>query len=280
MKLIKKTAELFYPNNNDLNLSKTTHLCIAAHHDDIELMAYHGIEQCFQQKDLWFTGVVVTDGSGSPRDGLYKNYSDDEMKAVRKLEQKKAAVVGEYNAQFLLDFSSSEVKNNKNNDVIMQLEQIILECNPDIIYTHNLADKHDTHCAVVLRVIQAIRNIPHNKRPKHVYGCEVWRDLDWLVDSEKTVFDIGQRNNLAMSLISLFDSQIAGGKRYDLAIDGRRIANATYFESHGVDHGNRLSYALDITPLIENDKINPIEFISNSIENFNQDVKNRLKKFN
>ena len=30
-------------------------------------MAYHGVAECFGRKDKWFTGVVVTNGAGSPR---------------------------------------------------------------------------------------------------------------------------------------------------------------------------------------------------------------------
>jgi hypothetical protein len=72
---------------------------------------------------------------------------------------------------------------------------------PQVIYTHNLADKHDTHVAVVLRTLQALRELPREARPEHVYGCEVWRDLDWLSDADKVVFDVQAHENLAMSLV-------------------------------------------------------------------------------
>ena len=55
-------------------LARTTHLCIAAHEDDIEFMAYAPIAECFGKKDKWFCGVVVTDGAGSPRSGLYADH--------------------------------------------------------------------------------------------------------------------------------------------------------------------------------------------------------------
>ena len=73
-------------------------------------MAAQPILECFQQKDKWFTGVVVTDGRGSPRDDLYKEYTDDEMRLVRFKEQRKAAFVGEFAAQVMLDFPSKIVK--------------------------------------------------------------------------------------------------------------------------------------------------------------------------
>lgn len=50
-------------------LSQTSHLSIAAHQDDLELLAYHGIHTCFQDPEQWFTGVVVTNGKNSPRIG-------------------------------------------------------------------------------------------------------------------------------------------------------------------------------------------------------------------
>ncbi len=64
------TSEIFIPDPLPIEqaLARTTHLCISAHQDDIEIMAAQPILECFQQKDKWFTGVVVTDGRGSPRD--------------------------------------------------------------------------------------------------------------------------------------------------------------------------------------------------------------------
>ena len=71
-----------------------------------------------------------------------------------------------------------------------------------------------------------------------------------MVDSDKVPFDLTAHESLQAALLGVFDSQIAGGKRYDLASMGRRRANATYFESHGVDVTQGLSYAMDLTPLI------------------------------
>ena len=96
MKFSLPTAEIFIPDGLPVEaaLARTTHMAISAHQDDIEIMAAAPILDCFQQKELWFTGVVVTDGRGSPRDDLYKDYDDEEMRIVRFKEQKKAAVVG------------------------------------------------------------------------------------------------------------------------------------------------------------------------------------------
>ena len=112
MQFHKSTTDFFVPDGMapDAALARTTHLCISAHQDDIEIMAYHGVAECFGSKDKWFTGVVVTNGAGSPRAGIYGDYTDQEMQQVRVLEQRKAAYVGEYACQIQLGFTSSEVK--------------------------------------------------------------------------------------------------------------------------------------------------------------------------
>ena len=45
------TAEAFIPDDLPLEqaLARTTHLCISAHQDDIEIMAAQPILECFQQ---------------------------------------------------------------------------------------------------------------------------------------------------------------------------------------------------------------------------------------
>ena len=281
MEFKKENSLVFVPENTDekLALSRTTHMAIAAHQDDIELMALHGILECFGLRDKHFTAIITADGAGSPRNGLYKDFSDEEMIRVRIEEQKKAAVVGEYSALVMLGYSSKEIKDPTNSDVIDDYVKIFESTRPEIVYTHNLADKHDTHVAVALKVIRAIRSMPADKRPKKLVSLEVWRGLDWLCDEDKSVFDTSPHPNLAAALLGVFDSQIAGGKRYDAAALGRRLANATFFASHDVDDCDSMSYGLDITELIRDDSLNPAEFINKYIDNFRNEVKNRIERF-
>jgi LmbE family N-acetylglucosaminyl deacetylase len=280
VKFHSPTAEIFIPDGaGDAEaLARTTHLAVSAHQDDLEIMAAGPILQCYRRPDEWFTGVVVTDGRGSPRIGLYEAFSDEAMHTVRIQEQKQAATVGEYSAQILLDYPSRAVKSASDSGPVEDLLALLRAAKPKFVYTHNLADKHDTHVGVALRLIAAIRRLPKPERPQRLCGCEVWRDLDWLNDSDKVVFDLTAHENLQAALLGVFDSQIAGGKRYDLASLGRRRANATYFESHGVDVSTGMSYAMDLTPLIQNDALDPAEFVLNHINNFSKDVKERLAR--
>ena len=268
------SAEIFIPDGLDLQpaLARTTHLAISAHQDDIEIMAAAPILECFQRTDRWFTGVVVTDGRGSPRDEIYKDCSDEDMRLIRFKEQKKAAVVGEFAAQVLLDYPSKAVKDAADRRPVEDLAALLRATRPEFVYTHNLADKHDTHVAVALRVIAAIRSLPLSERPQKLFGCEVWRDLDWLADADKVPFDLSAHENLQAALLGVFDSQIAGGKRYDLASMGRRKANATYFQSHGVDTAQGLSFGMDLTPLIQDDRRDVAQFILEHIDHFAKEV--------
>ncbi len=280
MKFTIDAAELFIPDGTEETaaLARTTHLAIGAHQDDLEIMAYDGIVECYQQPDKWYTGVVVTNGGGTPRSGIYGDYSDEDMIVVRNKEQKKAAYVGDYAAQFLLAFPSSMVKDPADQGPINDLAALIEATKPEVVYTHNLADKHDTHIGVTLKTIAALRKVSAEARPKKVYGCEVWRDLDWMVDDDKVAFNVSSRENLQMALVGVFDSQIAGGKRYDLATMGRRRAHATYHQSHGVDECTGVSFAMDLTPLIEDDSLDPIAFVQGYLNNFLSDVTERVKK--
>ncbi len=280
MKFHLDTAEVFVPDGAPVEeaFSRTTHLCFAAHQDDIEIMAAGPILECFQWKDKWFTGVVVTDGRGSPRSGMYEKYSDEEMRLVRFKEQRKSAYVGEYSALVLLDYPSVVVKDASQNAPVEDIVTILRATKPKVVYTHNLADKHDTHVAVALRVIEALRRLKQAERPERCVGCEVWRGLDWMMDSDKVLMNLSNHENLQLALLGIFNSQIAGGKRYDLASMGRRRANATYFESHDVDAATALSYGMDMTPLIHDPKEDPERFIQGFIQRFAQDVNERIER--
>lgn len=280
MQLRKSTSEIYSPDGTPIPqaLARTTHLGIAAHQDDIEIMAMEGILAAFGLPDKWFSCAIVTDGAGSPRDSVYARFTDAEMMKVRRVEQKKAAFVGEYSACAFLDYPSKEIKNPAESGPVEDIRALLDACRPEIVYVHNLCDKHDTHVAVALRTIAAIRALPAEARPAKLYGCEVWRDLDWLPDASKVVFNCSGHENLAAALLGVFDSQIAGGKRYDLATLGRRRAHATYHQSHSVDAADLISFGMDLTPLIQDASLDPLEYAVSQVRGFEAEVRDRVSK--
>ena len=97
-------------------------------------------------------------------------------------------------------------------------------------------------------------------------------------DADKVAMDASPLPELAEKLVAVFESQIAGGKRYDLAAMGRRVANATFFASHATDTTNAISFAMDLTPLVQDDALSVADFTLRHIENLRADVAGRLGK--
>jgi LmbE family N-acetylglucosaminyl deacetylase len=278
MKLTKETADVFVPDGTaeEAALARTTHLGVGAHQDDLEFMATHGILACFGQAGKAFCGVTCTDGAGSSRAGVYAAYTDEQMKAVRRQEQRTAAMVGRYGAMLQLDFASKEVKAQGQTAVTDDLYEILKLTRPQAVYTHATSDKHDTHVGVARAVIAALRRLPLAERPAQVYGCEIWRDLDWLPDDRKVVLDVSDRANISSALSGVFDSQISGGKRYDDAVQGRRKAHATFFESHAVDGATMLTFAMDLGPLVKDESLSIAAYTGALIDALKADVMKRI----
>ena len=278
MNLHHHTASVFIPDSLPKTeaLARITHLGIGAHQDDLEFMAFHGILTCFADTEKWFGGVTCTNGAGSSRTGPYADFTDEHMMSIRRHEQNAASMIGRYAAMIQLDYPSGAVKCATSLDLKNDLKEILTASLPEVVYTHNPADKHDTHIGVTIAALQAIREMPREQRPRQVIGCEVWRNLDWLPDDQKILMDVSGRDNLAAALNGVFDSQIAGGKRYDLAIHGRRAANATFFDSHSTDQATQIIFGMDLTPLVADDTLDIAAFTGALSLRFHEDVAEKL----
>ncbi len=253
MNLSRNEAELFVPDGLDpaSACSRTTHLGIGAHADDLEFMAPGGILQCFMREDRWFGGVTCTDGAGSVRSGPYVGFPDERLKGVRVQEQRAAAAIGRYGMVIQLAHPSSVAKAaSLRSPLVDDLEKILRGTQPEVVYTHNPFDRHPTHLGVLSGVLEALRRIPEDLRPQRLLGCEVWRGLDWLPDVFKVVETLDHHPNLISALNGVFVSQITGGKRYDLAVEGRHLANATFSDSHAADSAERVALGIDLSELI------------------------------
>ncbi len=281
IKFTKDGGDLFIPDGKsvDAALARTTHLGIGAHQDDVEFMAMHGIGECYQDVDQWFGGIVCTNGAGSARQGEFATVTDEEMQQIRAEEQRTAARFGEYSFVAQLAHASAEIKQPDGSELEDELFIILQQTQPGTVYTHNLADKHATHIAVTAAFIKAARRLPVDQRPRRVIGCEVWRDLDWLPDDRKVMMDLSDCQELAEKLRGVFVSQIAGGKRYDLAVAGRNRAHATFANSHATDAYESLSIGMDLTPLMLDDALLPEAYISGLIEEFEQGVLSELGRY-
>lgn len=278
MKFHQNTARVYVPDGGEPEraLASTTHLSVGAHPDDLEFMNWHPILSCFEDPNSSFSGVVVSDGRASPRTGLYAGYSDEEMVQVRLKEQRHAAYTGEYGCVVHLMYrEDSPVLAGAAEPLVQDLLAILQSTRPAHIYTHNLADRHPHHLVVALAMIRALRESGH--RPQTFLGGEVWRGLDWMRVEDRSTFDVGARRNLTNALMGVYDSQISGGKRYDVATEGRKRANATYGDPLSTDETTHAEYAMDLMPLLQDLDLCPIAFVTSLIDGFRSEVQERLK---
>lgn len=252
-------------------LRRCTHLGIVAHPDDLEFMAFPGVLACRGRKDAWFGGIVCTDGAGSARSGEFAARTDPEMVAIRAEEQRSAARLGEYSFVAQLGFSSQALKAGS---VVAAdaLREVLLACRPQEVFTHNPFDKHPTHVAVFRSAVEVLRALPDDAKPNRVFGCELWRGLDWIPDARKVLLDVSGGEPFAAELAACFPSQIAGGKRYDLALEGRWRANATFLDPHALDVGTSVAYAVDLNPLIRNPKCSVGDFVREFLDDFQREL--------
>lgn len=260
----------------DSAFTRTTHLGIGAHQDDLEFMAFHGITTCLYASDKWFGGIICTDGAGSSRKGPYAETTDEMLQEIRIREQRQAADIGKYSFIAQLNYPSKSIHHPIESPLVSDLRDLIAKARPEVIYTHNPADKHITHIRVLVAVLEAIRLLPADERPRSLYGCEMWRGLDWLLDEDKVVMDVGGHAHLAAALNGVFDSQIAGGKRYDLAVAGRRKANATLLEATQGDNLSDATFAMDLTPLIGAAPSEVLEFTLKFVDRLREDIEAQL----
>jgi LmbE family N-acetylglucosaminyl deacetylase len=271
-------ARLYVPDGveTEMALRRCSHMGIGAHQDDLEIMAFHGVLECFDNPNNWFCGVTCSEGTGGPRKKELEHLTPEEVGALRNEEQDKAATLGQYGAMVQLNYASKDIKNIDKSDVVASLYDLLSAVQPRVVYTHNPADKHDTHVGVAIAALQAIRKMPLGRRPSKFYGCEVWQGLDWLHDDEKVRLDVSGNDQLAEELINCHASQVTPTKRYDLATIGRRRANATYSDSHGNTPEAYVTHAMDLSPLILDDALSLQDFIAEKIRGFELSVMNTL----
>lgn len=264
----REGVDIFVPGGGDWReaLGRVTHLGIGAHADDLEFMAFAGIEECRVGGGV-FGGVTVTDGAGSVG-------GTKDLILVRQEEQRKAAAMAGYAAMIQLARPSAEARTP--GAIAADLAEIFSSCRPRIVYTHSPADRHETHVGVVRAVIDALRKSAPEHRPHRVFGCEMWGDLDWLTGADRVRLDCGSDEDFAAKLNAVFRSQIEGGKRYDLAVTGRRRAQATFDDPRSADPAGMVTLAMDLTPLVENADLSLRDFVAAKLDRFREDVLRRL----
>lgn len=283
---LNNNASIFIPDRSEADIAfQSAHqgsIGIGAHQDDLEIFAIHGIGRAYTGDTPKFVGVTVTSGDGSPRKGPFADYTNEEMMETRKAEQDEAATIGKYAAQIQLGYKSNEIKGKepqKGAQLAYDIREILLKIHPSIVYVHNPFDKHETHLAITRATLQALRQLPKDKQPDKVYGCEVWRGLDWLMNDNKTALDISGYLDLQRQLINCHRSQIAGSKNYTDATIGRELANATFLGSHELEEAIAMTYAVDLTPFLSDQSLTMENFLDMHLKPFVDELASKAKEY-
>lgn len=273
LELAKPDADVFVPDEVPLEnaLARVERLGIGSHADDLEIMAWHGIE--LERARRGFGGVVCTDGRGAPRGGPHAGLDDAALRELRRAEQREAATRGDYAVAIQLDHASAAAK-SQDEALLADLRTVLARTRPRVVYTHNPMDRHATHVAVCAAVVAAVRALPAASRPAQLLGCEVWGGLEWLGD-DAVALPIADEAGWRAA-IACHDSQIAGGRPYPEGSVGRSRANAVFSESHATGGDGAVWLAVDLTPLTRDGAPSLDAFVGEHVARFEERLRETL----
>jgi hypothetical protein len=98
-----------------------------------------------------------------------------------------------------------------------------------------------------------------------------------MLDEDKVVFDVSERDNITTSLVELFDFTNKQCGMARSCNNGKTSYKRYFYASHGVDISTYVIYAIDLTPVIT-DSLYIVEYTLQFIERFKNDVVQRLNK--
>ncbi len=173
----------------------------------------------------------------------------------------RAATVAGFTGVHFADFSSDVLKDPTCRKPTLVVKQVVAQCRSRVLWTHSPFDQHESHRFTFERVVAALLELPLKLRPGLLLGGEVWGALDWVDDRYKLSLDISDRSAHARRILQQYKSQI-GAHHYDEGAEGRWKSNGAFRDPHEVQKSLATVYAIDLTPLIDEDPMSIDEFVS------------------
>jgi LmbE family N-acetylglucosaminyl deacetylase len=141
-----------------------------------------------------------------------------------------------------------------------------------VVYAHDPTDRHATHVGACAAAIAALRRLPAEWRPARVYGCEVWRSLDWLAEGDLVRLDVSGHEETWRALLACFPSQTEGARPFEQGALGRARANAVFSEARAAGGAGAAWLALDLSPLLRDPRLSLEEFVRERVARFEAEV--------
>lgn len=284
MKLFAQNADVFVPGvpgsatTEELvrALGGVTHVVVGAHPDDAEVGALPAISMCRKRGDLGLCAVILTDGRNPPLSGPYRHLPPERMVKIRIEEQRQAALVGGYRAVIQLCYCSDELKPHaRRSDAVADIAAILDATRCEELWLHQPFDRHPTHGSAFFCGIGALGRLPRDKRPRRLFGMEVWGTVDCLPADQLEEFDVSCDAELLERLLEPFKSQNAA-KDYQSGVRGRQTAHATFRQSHATNGGSRVCLAVKLHDFLENPELDVRSWVTAVHERALHDLHQRL----
>ena len=208
-------------------------------------------------------------------------HTDAEMVEVRRDEQRRAAELGGFGAVVQLGHPSGDVKSADGVTSLADELASILEVSPSAEPLHAQSGRQARHPSSGDGGDRA-RGTPTADDACDRRGSSASRggatSTGWA--TARSCGSTPRRTSaLAQQFAAVYESQIDGAKRYDVAIQGRRRANATMHGIRSTDDAEEVIVAIDLTPLLRNDDLDPVEYTLAAIDRLRADVETSLRRW-
>lgn len=176
---------------------KQTILVVAAHPDD-ELLGVGGTLKRRIQEGDDVISVICAQGRL------------EEAHHIKQCSQKANQALGIKSVIFL-DYPNLEMETIPLHKIAKQIETLIKQYQPDVIYTHHYGDLNRDHQITFQAVMTAARPLP-NQKPITLYCFETVSSTEWSQQTNEAIF----RPTFFVDITDVIDAKIESLKHYDV----------------------------------------------------------------
>lgn len=161
-------------------------LVIAAHPDD-EILGCGGVMARHSKNGDAVYSAILAEGLTSRNSKRDVDLYSEDFKKLYKAAELANNIVGVKQLK-LLGFPDNRMDSLELLDIVKQVESLINEFKPNIIYTHHIGDVNIDHQMIHRAVVTAVRPIPGNHLVDEVLFFETASSTEWMTPGSSTPF--------------------------------------------------------------------------------------------